>query len=214
MRPCPSCGQSIQKSSVFCGTCGAKVPPESLPTTPHVSLKITDGVDPLASTAPPSRSPAADLLRRAAAQGAPISEARVSPRAETGVQQPPPEQASDASSKGPVAAPGGRPPTRGKTVPLSASNNPPPVARAPSANPPVPTSPKQKPAPAIVVAPPAAAPSSPAHPFAPGARVLVQWANGQRYPGVVERVNGPQCLIRFDVGEQRWVESRFVLPAK
>jgi hypothetical protein len=52
------------------------------------------------------------------------------------------------------------------------------------------------------------------HAFAPGARVLVQWDNGQRYPGVVERANGPVCLVRFDVGEKRWVESRFVLPAK
>jgi hypothetical protein len=213
MRPCPNCGQSIQKSSVFCGTCGAKVPPESLPTTPHASVKITDGVDPLASTAPASRSPAADLLKRAAAQAAPISEARVSPRAATGVQPPPPEP-GDAPSKGPVAPPGGRPPTRGKTVPLSALKNPPAVARAPSANPPVPTSPRREPVPAVIAAPPAAAPSSPSLSFVPGARVLVQWANGQRYPGVVERVNGPQCLIRFDVGEQRWVESRFVLPAK
>jgi hypothetical protein len=213
MHACPNCGQSIQKLSVFCGTCGAKVPPESLPTTPHVSVKISDGVDPLASTAPPSRSPAADLLKRAAAQAAPISEARVSPRAETGVQQPPPEQPGDATPKGPVAPSGGRPPTRGKTVPLSALKNPPAVARAPSANPPVPVSPRPQPVPAVVAAPPAAS-SSPALPFVPGARVLVQWANGQRYPGVVERVNGPQCLVRFDVGEQRWVESKFVLPTK
>jgi hypothetical protein len=81
--------------------------------------------------------------------------------------------------------------------------NPPAVARPFAVN-------ASKP---IVPAGPPIAPAAPL-PFAPGARVFVQWANGQRYPGVVDRVNGPQCLVRFDVGDQRWVESRFVLPAK
>lgn len=46
-----------------------------------------------------------------------------------------------------------------------------------------------------------------------GARVLVQWANGQKYPGVLEQLVGLQCLVRFETGERRWVESRYVLPA-
>jgi hypothetical protein len=191
MRPCPSCGQQIQKSSLFCGTCGAKVPPESLPTKQQASVKIHDGhVDPLASTAPASMSPAAELLKRAKAAGAPASAARVSPKAETGVQASPepPRGAPPAAAPPAASAP---PKGRSKTAPLSAMKNPPVVARAPSANPPTPSS-----------------------PLTPGARVLVQWANGQRYGGVIERVTGPQCLIRFDAGEQRWVESRFVLPAK
>jgi len=29
----------------------------------------------------------------------------------------------------------------------------------------------------------------------------------------VEQLSGPQCLIRFETGERRWVESRYVLPA-
>jgi hypothetical protein len=63
-------------------------------------------------------------------------------------------------------------------------------------------------------APPLGAPSPVAAiPCAPGTRVLVQWSNGQRYPGVVEQISGPQSLIRFDAGEKRWVETRFVLPA-
>src|ERR1700733_4489178 len=45
-----------------------------------------------------------------------------------------------------------------------------------------------------------------------GARVLVQWANGQKYAGVVEQLAGLQCLVRFETGERRWVESRYVLP--
>jgi hypothetical protein len=83
--------------------------------------------------------------------------------------------------------------------------NPPAVARPFAVN-------ASKPAPVGNPGPPIV--PAPLLPFAPGARVLVQWANGQRYPGVVDRVNGPQCLVRFDVGDQRWVESRFVLPAK
>jgi hypothetical protein len=40
----------------------------------------------------------------------------------------------------------------------------------------------------------------------------VQWANGQKYAGVVEQLAGLQCLVRFETGERRWVESRYVLP--
>ncbi len=47
----------------------------------------------------------------------------------------------------------------------------------------------------------------------PGARVLVQWANGQKYPGVLEQLVGVQCLVRFETGERRWIETKYVAPA-
>lgn len=58
----------------------------------------------------------------------------------------------------------------------------------------------------------AAASGAPAYaaPPAPGARVTVTWANGQRYPGTVQQVSGNQCLVVFTDGQQRWVDTKFV----
>jgi hypothetical protein len=101
---------------------------------------------------------------------------------------------------GPIAQ---GPAMRGKTMPLSAIANPLQIASVPAA----------APAPSPVFA--AAARLSPVptpHPLAPGQRVWVQWANGQKYAGVMEQSSGAQCLVRFDGGEQRWVESRYVIP--
>jgi hypothetical protein len=98
-----------------------------------------------------------------------------------------------SSPPGQVDAPRART-RRGQTAPLpAASKLPPQPPVAPVA-----------PAPAVVQHAPGRA---------PGARVLVQWANGHKYPGVVEQITGPQCFVRFDTGERRWVESRYVLPA-
>src|SRR5580700_9908836 len=100
MRACPNCGQMIRKSSLFCGTCGAKVPSAGQPTAVEAPIKIQDHVDPLASTAPASKSPAAELLKKRAAEAAaaPISEAQVSPRAETGFRR-----SSEPPVPGPLA---------------------------------------------------------------------------------------------------------------
>jgi hypothetical protein len=64
--------------------------------------------------------------------------------------------------------------------------------------------------------PPGYAPYAPAAPYGPafvaGARVLVQWADGNRYPGIVQQVapNGAHCLIVFPDGQQRWVELQYL----
>jgi hypothetical protein len=48
--------------------------------------------------------------------------------------------------------------------------------------------------------------------FAPGARVLVTWSNGQRYPATVTQATGTQCLVVFPDGQQRWVEMQYLSP--
>jgi hypothetical protein len=236
MRSCSTCGQPIEKASLFCAACGMKVPPESAPTEAQHSVRI-DRVDPLASTSPASMSPARKL------EGVPSN--AVSPKAETGFQPSPAKAALEARSPGPELAPLPAPAvmaatsqrpsrpnvgTRGKTAPLSAMPNPPKIAGAPALSP----QPQAPPvfaaaarvAQAVPVVPPGAVPVAPGPPplagpppgafaagaFPPGMRVLVQWSNGQRYPGVVAQVNGAQCLVRFDAGEQRWVETRYVSP--
>ena len=48
--------------------------------------------------------------------------------------------------------------------------------------------------------------------FVAGARVLVQWADGNRYPGIVHQIapGGAHCLIVFPDGQQRWVELQYL----
>jgi uncharacterized Zn finger protein (UPF0148 family) len=251
MRSCSDCGQALDIKAVFCPSCGKKVPPESRPTESQHSVRSQ--VDPLASTAPASESPARKLMPKSAEASGPRS-----PLAGTGYEVAPSknEAARLVTPKGEDAPKKG---TRGKTVPLSAMQNPPvyaPKMPAPSASPSSPArkpqapqvfpafaplaqalaKPPQQPAPAPVrpsspQSPPIPIPGSvPQAPgvvmpaagsggyapmpalFPPGQRVFVQWANGQKYPGVVEQLHGTQCLVRFDAGEKRWVETRFVFP--
>jgi len=46
--------------------------------------------------------------------------------------------------------------------------------------------------------------------FAPGAPVLVYWADGARYPGTVLQVSAQHLFIAFPNGMQQWVDVRFV----
>jgi hypothetical protein len=203
MRVCPNCGQSIDRSSIFCAMCGTKVPAEAMPTAPQAAIQIQDHVDPLASTSPASMSPARHLGKKKAGAGsAPASPG--APSAETGVQPPSDRSPAAMSAVAPPAGSAKLASHRGKTVPLSAV---PKAQVAQYVRTPGPATPPASPRAPVALAPPTS-------PHVVGARVLVQWSNGQRYPGIVERVNGPQCLVRFDVGEQRWVESRFVLPGR
>jgi hypothetical protein len=128
----------------------------------------------------------------------------VSPKAGTGFQMPqaPAGRGSSPALDQPASAeptqPERRVLTRGRTAPLAPAPKDAPAPAPPIARVAAPAAP-------VVAATPA---------FTAGTRVLVQWANGQKYPGVVERVSGPQCLVRFDAGEQRWVEARFALPVR
>lgn len=58
----------------------------------------------------------------------------------------------------------------------------------------------------------AAAPQAPAGPSV-GARVLVQWSDGNRYPGQVAQAGDGQYLIAFGNGQQHWVPLPYLSPA-
>ena len=46
--------------------------------------------------------------------------------------------------------------------------------------------------------------------FVAGARVLVQWADGNRYPGIVHQVAQAHCFVVFPDGQQRWIELQYL----
>ncbi|WXB14079.1 hypothetical protein LZC94_40400 [Pendulispora albinea] len=46
-----------------------------------------------------------------------------------------------------------------------------------------------------------------------GARVLVQWPDGNRYEGAIEQVAPGQCLVLFPNGQHYWIDVRYVSPA-
>jgi hypothetical protein len=65
--------------------------------------------------------------------------------------------------------------------------------------------------------PPMAAPPAPAQPPAPmalgpGQAVLVQWSDGNRYPGQVLQSAGDRCLVGFPNGGQDWVPNAYLTP--
>jgi hypothetical protein len=47
----------------------------------------------------------------------------------------------------------------------------------------------------------------------PGTSVLVTWADGNAYPGVVREVSGQQRRVELAGGELRWVDLRWLRPA-
>jgi hypothetical protein len=61
--------------------------------------------------------------------------------------------------------------------------------------------------------PPPASPYGPPGSFAIGARVLVLWADGNRYPGVVHQIAPGQSLVVFPDGQQRWVANQYLSSA-
>jgi hypothetical protein len=95
------------------------------------------------------------------------------------------------------AAPGPSPPQRITGVP--------PVAPSSGSALPPTLQPNTNPSPPYAASFPA--------PFAVGAQVLVQWADGNRYPGIVQQIAPGQCLIVFPDGQQRWVDNRYLASA-
>lgn len=59
---------------------------------------------------------------------------------------------------------------------------------------------------------PAADPPAGEPPFSVGTRVLVMWADGNRYPGAVTQTSGLYSLIVFQDGQTRWVEAQYLSP--
>jgi hypothetical protein len=63
-------------------------------------------------------------------------------------------------------------------------------------------------------APPQAAPPAPAAAGStPGSQVLVQWSDGNRYPGTVMQTAPGQVLVAFPDGRQMWVAQAYVASA-
>ncbi len=76
-----------------------------------------------------------------------------------------------------------------------------------------PAQPVVAPAPVAPAAPVGGSPFYPGYPsYAPGARVQVTWANGQRYPGTIHQLAGHQALVVFPDGQQHWVDLGYVSP--
>jgi hypothetical protein len=48
--------------------------------------------------------------------------------------------------------------------------------------------------------------------YVPGSPVMVQWSDGQRYPGTVTTAQGGQVQVAFPDGRQVWVPQQFVSP--
>lgn len=46
-----------------------------------------------------------------------------------------------------------------------------------------------------------------------GARVLVAWSDGNRYPGTVAQVGPGQYLVTMGDGRQHWIPEAYVKPA-
>lgn len=46
-----------------------------------------------------------------------------------------------------------------------------------------------------------------------GSRVMVQWSDGNRYPGVVAAVAQGQIQVTMQNGQQHWIPSQYVTPA-
>jgi len=49
-------------------------------------------------------------------------------------------------------------------------------------------------------------------PLVVGRQVMVQWADGNKYPATLLQNTGPQAQVVFPNGQQMWVETRYLSP--
>jgi hypothetical protein len=47
----------------------------------------------------------------------------------------------------------------------------------------------------------------------PGRKVMVQWSDGNQYPGTIMQTNGAQAQVTFPDGNQMWIETQYLTPA-
>jgi hypothetical protein len=185
MARCRKCGEKLVGAAKFCVTCGAPVP--DVPAT----------LESVAFDPPPGRA---------------IAPPTDPPKTKASVPTPEPAvPANRASNYGP-------PPPAPAPLQQSWSGQP-PYGSAPPAYPQAPVPYPYPPQPQAYPPPQAYSPYAPppggyAPPFAAGGRVLVLWADGNRYPGVVQQVAPGQCLVVFPDGQQRWVEFQYLTPAR
>lgn len=208
MPSCLKCGAELIGSGKFCATCGA--PAESRPELRSGAATSLPGLqssppDPYAETA--MRSSGAGSLYGPPPQpmqpqgyAPPAPQAAYAPLPQQAAYGPPPPQSSAYVS--PYAAL----PLQQPLQPQQPPPQQPPAQYGNYAPPPAPGYPNY--------GAPQAAPygAPPAFAFVPGARVLVQWADGNRYPAAIQQAAGGQCLVVFPNGRQQWVEMRYLSP--
>jgi hypothetical protein len=204
---CTKCGATLIAKARFCATCGSPVAaaPSAPPPAPG-GVTTQPATDPFAKTVfkdDPS-PPRVDLPPPA-----------VSPMAASVMSTPQvpvrPSQSPPAYARAPEA-PAAQPQTPAPSV-----KPPPPMPQgapagyigtpwniAPVAPPPAARQPPQGP---TQYQPPVNAAS---HAFAPGALVLVYWADGNRYPGTILQVSQHHVFVVFPNGTQQWVDARYV----
>ncbi|MGO8997938.1 MAG: zinc-ribbon domain-containing protein [Polyangiaceae bacterium] len=192
---CRKCGESLLGSARFCASCGAPVPAASSTLESKAFTPPAVRTSPI-EEAPPTRAsvPSPDAAQSPSGRG-------------SGYGPPPPpanpvpQPAPSAPQAWPASTPYGAPaPSYPQNAAAYQPAYPQPQGYAPAA-------PGYAP-----YAPQAGAPYAPA--FVAGARVLVQWADGNRYPGIVQQVAPAQCLIVFPDGQQRWVEYQYLTLAR
>jgi hypothetical protein len=186
-RLCTKCGEALIGTGRFCASCGTPAQGVALEGNAHTlrQLKTAPPVEPVPAT-------------RASSAGPPPPPATSSYGPPPPAANPPPPHA--AGSYAPAPLPFATPP------PGAAYPSHPPYAPAQGY---VPT-----PAPYASYPPPVPPPPPYAPAFVAGARVLVLWADGNRYPGIVHQVASGHCFVLFPDGQQRWVELQYLSLAR
>ena len=46
-----------------------------------------------------------------------------------------------------------------------------------------------------------------------GRAVLVQWSDGNRYPGTIMQVTATHAQVVFQNGQSQWIETRYLTPS-
>ncbi len=242
MDECWRCASKLIAGSRFCPGCGAAIGSSSGASTAGVAASKPierEPADPLAATAPADAAHLAALRRGNLAPPKKESDAprktkgrtvpmkasdlqagkalmasvQHAPPASPAQPTPAPRRVAKTQADEPTLPSHGEPP---RTSPKASSTFgdpvPPPKqpqafqAYVPPAQPPAPMYPAQPPAPMY------AAPAAPAAP-AIGSKVMVEWADGNRYPATVQQCAPGQCLVLFPDGQQRWVDMRRVTSA-
>lgn len=208
LEPCWRCGQRPSSSGKFCTACGAPIASRSVSSQVPDAAEI-EPLDPLAETAPATAAQLASL--RAPSPSSPPGSI------------PPPSPAASVVPGSPAA-----PVAFAATValaprPLAPTLNEEPAPRAPQEN--IPTlksgetlnlgspSPVSPYAVSHVLAASSVPPLPPPARLQVGARVQVEWSNGQRYVGTICELSSGRCLVVFVDGQQHWVDLRQVSAA-
>jgi len=62
-------------------------------------------------------------------------------------------------------------------------------------------------------APPPPPPPAPSAALTMGSGCMVQWSDGNQYPGTVKQLSGAHALVAFPNGREEWIEQKLVSPA-